>query len=58
MKNGFINEYRKKKKQPQKVDFEDVIAYQESDEDNGIVGFDLGGYPMSKTYVLGINIGF
>ena len=23
-----------------------------------VVGFDLGGYPMSKTYVLGINIGF
>ncbi|MEO6820261.1 MAG: TonB-dependent receptor, partial [Ginsengibacter sp.] len=23
-----------------------------------VVGFDLGGYPMAKTYVLGINIGF
>lgn len=23
-----------------------------------VVGYDLGGYPMAKTYILGINIGF
>lgn len=42
LKNGFINDYRKKKKEPYKVDFEDVIAYQDADDDNGIVGYDLG----------------
>ncbi len=41
LKNGFINEYRKKKKEPNKVDYEDVIAYQDTDEDNGGVVFDL-----------------
>lgn len=42
LKNGFINDYRKKKKEPQKVDFEDVIAYQDADDENSVVGFDLG----------------
>ena len=34
LKNAFINEYRKKAKQPTKVDFEDIIHYQQ-DEDQG-----------------------
>lgn len=34
LKNAFINEYRKKSKQPTKVDYEDVIGYQDS-EDTG-----------------------
>lgn len=42
LKNGFINEYRKKKKEPTKVDFEDIIAYQDADDENSVVGFDLG----------------
>lgn len=41
LKNGFINEYRKKKKEPGKVDYEDIIAYQDADEDKGGVVYDL-----------------
>lgn len=41
LKNGFINEYRRKKKEPNKVDYEDIIAYQDADEENGGVAFDL-----------------
>lgn len=41
LKNGFINEYRRKKKEPGKVDYEDIIAYQDADEDKGGVAFDL-----------------
>jgi RNA polymerase sigma-70 factor (ECF subfamily) len=41
LKNGFINEYRKKKKEPSKVDYEDIIAYQDADEDNGGIAYDL-----------------
>ncbi len=33
LKNGFINEYRKKSKQPIKADFEDVVAYHDSEEE-------------------------
>ena len=36
-----INEYRRKKKEPSKVDYEDIIAYQDADEENGGVAFDL-----------------
>lgn len=32
LKNAYINEYRKKVKLPTKVDFEDVINYQDTDE--------------------------
>lgn len=32
LKNAYINEYRKKSKQPDKVDFEEVINYHESDD--------------------------
>lgn len=41
LKNGFINEYRRKSKQPNKVDYEDVIAYQDADEEKGGTVFDL-----------------
>ncbi|MEN9449091.1 MAG: polymerase sigma factor RpoE [Bacteroidota bacterium] len=41
LKNGFINEYRRKKKEPNKVDYEDIIAYQDADEEKGGVAFDL-----------------
>jgi len=32
LKNAFINEYRKKSKQPTKVDYEEIIAYQDEDD--------------------------
>lgn len=31
LKNAYINEYRKKSKRPKKVDFEDIVSYQNSD---------------------------
>ena len=37
LKNAFINEYRKKSKRPNKVDFEDVVNYHDS-EDTSYVG--------------------
>ena len=37
LKNAFINEYRKKAKQPLKVDYEDIVTYQDS-EDAKLVG--------------------
>ncbi|MGZ3887377.1 MAG: SusC/RagA family TonB-linked outer membrane protein [Flavisolibacter sp.] len=27
-------------------------------QNNFLIGYDLGGYPMAKTYILGVNIGF
>ncbi len=38
LKNAFINEYRKKSKQPTKVDFEDIVAYHDTD-DNRVSGY-------------------
>lgn len=38
LKNGYINEYRKKSKRPTKVDFEDIVAYHDS-EDDRITGY-------------------
>lgn len=32
LKNAFINDYRKKSKQPTKVDFENVVLYHDSEE--------------------------
>lgn len=32
LKNAFINEYRRKSKQPARADFEDVIAYQDAED--------------------------
>lgn len=33
LKNAYINEYRKKSKQPTKVDFEDIVSYHDTDDD-------------------------
>jgi len=33
LKNAYINEYRKKVKQPTKVDFEEIVAYHDTDDD-------------------------
>lgn len=38
LKNAFINEYRKKSKQPYKVDYEDIVSYHQTD-DSRYVGF-------------------
>lgn len=40
LKNAYINEYRKRSKRPNKVDFEDIINYHES-EDSSSAYFDL-----------------
>lgn len=41
LKNAFINEYRKKKKEPEKVDYNDVITFSDEDDDNSAAYFDL-----------------
>lgn len=33
LKNAYINEYRKKVRQPIKVDFEDIVTYHDTDDD-------------------------
>ncbi len=33
LKNAYINEYRKRVKQPAKVDFEDIVAFHDTDDD-------------------------
>jgi len=38
LKNAYINEYRKKKKQPSRVDFEDFINYHNT-EDDRVTGY-------------------
>ena len=32
LKNAFINQYRKKAKRPARIDYEDIISYQDADE--------------------------
>ena len=34
LKNAYINEYRKKKKRPKRVDFEEIISYHDSDDNS------------------------
>lgn len=34
LKNAYINEYRKKSKRPTKVDYEDIVTYQDSEDPN------------------------
>jgi len=41
LKNAYINHYRKKSKRPSKVDFEDIVNYQDSDEASSSKYFDL-----------------
>ena len=38
LKNAYINHYRKRSKQPTRVDFEDIVSYHDSD-DRGIPGY-------------------
>lgn len=41
LKNAYINEYRKKSKRPKKVDFEDIVSYQNSDSGSNSKYLDL-----------------
>jgi RNA polymerase sigma-70 factor (ECF subfamily) len=41
LKNAFINDYRKKSKRPRTTDYEDIVAYHESDDDR-ITGYFRG----------------
>ena len=41
MKNAFINDYRKKSKRPTKVDYEEVVTYQNSDSGSYVQYIDL-----------------
>lgn len=41
LKNAFINEYRKKSKQPTKVDYEDIASYHDSEDVVGVGSLDL-----------------
>jgi RNA polymerase sigma-70 factor (ECF subfamily) len=41
LKNAYINEYRKASKRPTKVDFEEIISYQDSDDASTVKYVDL-----------------
>ncbi len=38
LKNAFINQYRRKSKQPTQVDYQDITSYQEVEEDTNLAG--------------------
>ena len=39
LKNAFINHYRKRSKQPNKVDFEDIVNYQNQEDGTNLTGY-------------------
>ena len=41
LKNAFINEYRKKVKQPNRVDYEDIVNYHDADDTHLVGSVDL-----------------
>ena len=41
LKNSFINNYRRKTRQPLQTDYEDVLTYADSEEGNGVGNVDL-----------------
>ncbi len=41
LKNGFINEYRKKTKQPSKVDYDEVASFHDTDDEGHVEYLDL-----------------
>lgn len=41
LKNAYINQYRKKSKRPQQVDFEEIVSYHNSDDNSGTGYHDL-----------------
>lgn len=59
LKNAYINEYRKKSKRPANVDYEEVAAYHDSDDDK-ITGYldlreDIFQYMMGDEVTIAIN---
>ena len=59
LKNAYINEYRKKAKRPTKVDFEDIVAYHDTDDDR-ITGYadlraEIFQYMMGDEVTTAIN---
>ncbi len=59
LKNAYINEYRKKSKRPTKVDFEEIVAYHDTDDDRVTGYMDLGAeifqYMMGDEVTTAIN---
>ncbi len=59
LKNAYINEYRKKSKRPTRVDFEDVVAYHDTDDDSVTGYMDLRAeifqYMMGDEVTTAIN---
>ncbi len=41
LKNAFINEYRRKSKQPSRVDYDDIVSYHDTDDDGHVEYLDL-----------------
>lgn len=41
LKNAFINDYRRKSKQPSKVDYDEIVSYHDTDEDGHVEYLDL-----------------
>lgn len=41
LKNGFINDYRRKSKRPMQIDFDPLVNYQDTDEDSSVQVVDL-----------------
>jgi RNA polymerase sigma-70 factor (ECF subfamily) len=41
LKNAFINEYRRKSKQPSRVDYDDVVSYHDTDDEGHVEYLDL-----------------
>jgi RNA polymerase sigma-70 factor (ECF subfamily) len=39
LKNAFINQYRRKSKQPTQVDYEDITSYQDVEEESSLSGY-------------------
>jgi RNA polymerase sigma factor (sigma-70 family) len=39
LKNGFINDYRRRVKQPNKVDYEEIVAYQDEEESSPLTSY-------------------
>lgn len=59
LKNAYINEYRKKAKRPTKVDFEEIVAYHDTDSDSVTGYMDLRSeifqYMMGDEVTTAIN---
>ena len=59
LKNAYINEYRKKAKRPAKVDFEEIVAYHDTDDDRVTGYMDLRAeifqYMMGDEVTTAIN---